>query len=116
MPLRVMVAGLVTPVIERDLFSSIKYKPSEVLLVILSPGVPPVEREYLTLVKLILIELPAALLEVTTFEIVRVNLSDERAQVREESAPAPAEQVTLSVNRDTGELADGFKYGTLMTS
>ena len=111
-----MAAGLVTPVIDSDLFSSMKYKPSEVLLVILSPGVPPVEREYLILVKLILIELPAALFEVTTFDIVRVNLSDERAQVREESAPEPAEQVTLSVNRDNGELADGFKYGTLITS
>ena len=66
-PLRVMAAGLVTPVNDRDLFSSIKYKPSEVLLVIFSLGVPPVEREYLTSVKLILIELPAALFEVTTF-------------------------------------------------
>ena len=62
------------------------------------------------------IELPAAVSVVTTFDMVRVNLSDEREQVSEEFAPEPAEQPTLSLNIDIGEFADGFQNGTLITS
>lgn len=93
-----------------------KYNPLAVLLVILSPDVPPVEREYLMFVRLIVIEVPAAAMVATTFEIVRVSLSAEREQVKEEFAPEPAEQATLSLNIDIGELDDGFQYGTRITS
>ena len=116
MPLNVIAAGLVTPVIVREVFSSMKYNPFAVLLVIRRPDVPPVESEYLILVRLIVIELPAAVLAETTFEMVRVNLSAEREQIKEELAPEPAEQPTLSLKREIGELADGFQYGTLITS
>ena len=86
------------------------------MLVIVIPVVPPVEREYFTLVRFTVNDVPAAELEATTLDIVRVSLSLERAHVREAFAPAPAEHVTASVKRDIGELADGFQNGTLITS